>query len=377
MKVGEIMSKKVYLLEPENTVMDFISLMEREHVHEAPIVKDKKVVGFVHYKELARYNIDPETTKLETIMMSPPKVRMNDDVLKAIELIFNASLRAIPVVDKNEEICGILSIFDIVNVLKDEKVFRETQAERIMSVAEVIEQSEDIGKARIIMREKNISRLPVVDEEGRLVGVVTVFDLLKAIKPKERMNWYSMAAEKLTLMQMPVSLVMNRHPLTALKSTPLSEIIEGMIKFKTRGAIIVEENSPIGVVTTKDLLEFYLASTEKKEGIYVQWIGLGEEDEFVLQTVDRIVEDTARKLHSIYPIQYMFLHVKKYRKSGERAKYSLRVRVMTDKGIFISKGFAWDLKDAVGEALDNLEKVVLRRKEKKETARQPKGIEHD
>ena len=69
-----------------------------------------------------------------------------------------------------------------------------------MSVPETINSETDIGKARLLMREKNISRLPVVDEKNNLSGVVTIFDLLKAVKPRERVNFYSMAAEKETIM---------------------------------------------------------------------------------------------------------------------------------------------------------------------------------
>jgi hypothetical protein len=57
--------------------------------------------------------------------------------------------------------------------------------------------------------------------------------------------------------------------------------------------------------------------------------------------------------------QFFFLHVKKYDKKG-KVKYSIRTRFRTDKGIFISKSYAWDLRDSVNDALDKLEKIIMK-----------------
>lgn len=374
MKVREIMRKDIVLLKPEDHVIDFITLMENDLVHEAAVVNESgELIGFVHYKILADKNVqDPTKTKIETVMVHAPKVLEDEIIENAAKLIFETGFRGLPVVDKKGKVTGIVTSIDVLKGMKNEKIFSEKTAEDIMSPAIVIRETDDIGKARVIMRENNISTLPVVNENDELVGVVMVLDLLKAIKPKERISWYSMAAEKLTLMDIPVSTVMNKTPLISEKRTSLSEILEKMINNNIRSCIIVEEKGPVGVVTTRDLLEVYLSSIEK-EKVYVQYSGLREEDDEVMLTVDRMVRDTVEKLHSIYPIQYFHIHVKRYKKSGDRKLFSVRCRVMTDEGVFISKAHAWDLRDAVGSALDKLEKIVIKHKEKLETSHRPKG----
>ncbi|HIQ50173.1 MAG TPA: CBS domain-containing protein [Nanoarchaeota archaeon] len=375
MKVHEVMTKDFHSLKPEDPVIEFISLMENENVHEALVIDSKgEVVGFVHYKILAQKNVqDPTKTKIESVMIHPPHVNKDEDFEKAVELLFQTGLRALPVFDENGKAIGIFTVFDAIKVLKNEKIVKNKTAEEVMSPAIVIHKDEDIGKARFLMREKNISRLPVVDDEDKLVGEVTIMDLLKAIQPKERISWYSMAAEKLTIMDIPVSTIMNNTPLTAEKNARLSEIIEKMLERGERGCIIVEDNSPLGVITTRDIIELWLAS-KKEEGVYVNYSGLEEEDEFVMETVDRIVSDAIRKIHSIYPVQYAHIHVKRYRKTGDRKLFSVRCRVMTDEGVFLSSAQAWDLRDAIGEAMDRLEKIVVKHKEKMETLHKPKGV---
>ncbi len=374
MKVKDVMTADIVTLKPHDHVIDFISLMEKKSVHEAVVTDEKNhLLGFVHYRILAQKNIqDPTKTKIETVMIHPPKVKENQDFEDALKFLFKTGFRAVPVVNEEEKVVGVFTIFDALKAIKDEALLKTKTAEDVMSPAIVIHKDEDIGKARVIMREKNISRLPVVDDEDKLVGEITVLDLLKAIQPKERISWYSMAAEKLTMMNTSVSTVMDDTPLTAEKSTKLSEIAERMISTGKRGCIVVENNEPLGIVTTRDILELWI-SQEKEKGIYVQYSGLEEEDEFVMDTVDRMVSDTVQKIHSIYPVQYFHIHIKRFRKTGERKIFSVRCRIMTDEGAFISSAQAWDLRDAIGGALDKLEKIIIKHKEKLETSHRPRG----
>jgi len=375
MKVGEIMDEKLHCLKPQDRVIDFVSLMENHNVHEAPVINEKnELIGFVHYRILAEKNVqDPTKTRIETVMIHAPKVSVNEDAEEAIKFLFETGFRALPVVDESGKLIGMFSVTEALRYVKDEKIFSQRKCEEIMSPAIVIRMSDDIGRARVLMREKNISTLPVVNEEDKLVGVVTVLDLLKAVQPKERISWYSMAAEKLTLMQTPVSTVMDTAPLLAEKDTSVKDVIEKMIESGKKSCIVVEDSGPVGVITTRDVLELYL-STKKPEGVYVQYSGVRGEDEEIMLTVDRMVGDTVRKIHSVYPVQYFHMHVKKYRKTGERKLYSVRCRVLTDEGVFISHAQAWDLRDAVGEALDNLEKAVIKHKEREETSLKPRGV---
>jgi CBS domain-containing protein/ribosome-associated translation inhibitor RaiA len=257
-----------------------------------------------------------------------------------------------------------------VNFVSKTKDFRQTTAESIMSVPEIAKEDTDIGFARVLMREKNISRIPIVDKNQKLIGVVTIFDLLKAIKPHERMSFYSMSEEKETIMGIPLSTVMNDSPTTADKNTSLSEIVGLIEKYETDGIIVTENNFPVGVVTEKDLLEFYISNLEQK-GISYQIIGLVDEDEFIVATADRMIRDTLQKLDRIHKIQYFVLHVKRYDKTG-KIKYSIRTRLLTDKGTFVSKSYAWDLRTAVDEALDNLERITI--KEKQRTKDKTQGM---
>ena len=364
MNVESIMSKNIISVSPEDTVSSVLSLIEKHCLREILIVEKNRLKGIIYSKEIAKKIIpNPSKTKAETIMNAhTATLSPSDDVDDAARLIFKTGLRALPVIEK-EKVVGIVSLHDIVNSASKTKDFKQAKAESIMSVPELISDDIDIGEARRIMREKNISRLPVVGKDKKIKGIVTIFDLLKAVKPRERINFWSMSAERQTVMGTPVSVVSNYPPTTVDKDASLSKIVELLKKYETDGLTVVENQIPVGVVTEKDLLEFYISTLERK-GIYYQIVGLADEDDFIVSTADRMIGDTLKKLSKMYDIQFFFLHVKRYDKKG-KVKYSIRTRLLTNKGTFVSKSYAWDLRSAVDEALDRLERIVIKGREYK------------
>ncbi len=361
MLVKDIMSKVTLTVSPEDTVQKFISMMERHHVHEALVLKNKKLVGEVNYKTLAKKNIlDPTKTKIRKIMnKSCPKASPEDSVNRIASLLFETGVRAVPVIEKGF-VKGIVSSHDVIDAAAKTKLFRQTAVESIMTEPILITEDTEIGRVRAMMREKNISRLPIVDKNDKIKGIVAAFDLLKAVKPRERMGWYSMAAEMDKIMRIPVSTIMNTSPATAGPKKSLSEIASLMTRKKTSGIVITEDRFPKGIVTIKDLLEVFV-SQQKKEGIYYQIIGLADEDDFIVSTINRMIRGKVQKMSRIYKPDFFFLHVKRYETGlKSKVKYSVRARIRTNKGVFMSKSWAWDLRTAVDETLDNLEKIILK-----------------
>jgi len=138
----------------------------------------------------------------------------------------------------------------------------------------------------------------------------------------------------------------------------LNEIVNLINKYKIDGVVVVEKDYPIGIVTEKDLLEVYVSSL-KQRGVFYQISGLKDEDDFVVETVDRMIRDSLQKLSRMIKPEFFFLHVKRYEKKG-KVKYSIRTRFKAEKGVFVSKSYAWDLREAVDKAMDKLERIIIK-----------------
>jgi len=367
MLVSEIMSKELSEVSPSDPVSCFISMMEKDNVHEAPVIEKGKLVGLVRFDSLLKRGItDPTKQRIANVMEQIPATLIPENTVEeAADVLWKSGLRALPVCE-GKKVVGMLSVWDILETAERTKAFRQTKAGNVMSVAEVISKETDIGTARVIMRERGFSRLPVVDTDGKLAGIIDANDMLHAFRnPREKMTWYGMAAEMERITSLPVSNIMDDRPLSANPNDSLSDIVHELVEQKHAGITITENNVPVGVITVKDLLDVY-ASGMAQKGVYYQATGLEKVDEMVVETVHRMIGDTIQKVSTIVPVQFAVIHFKEHEFGGLRAKWSVRARFRTNRGTIMSRSWAWDPRDAAGKALDNIERELIK---KRETAR--------
>ncbi|HLN30140.1 MAG TPA: CBS domain-containing protein [Gemmataceae bacterium] len=84
------------------------------------------------------------------------------------------------VVVENRRPVGIITDRDLALALGAQGVSPQAQAQKVMT-RHVLAIPEDMGiySATKFMREREVRRLPIVDREDRLVGIVTLDDLLR------------------------------------------------------------------------------------------------------------------------------------------------------------------------------------------------------
>ncbi|MFB7254837.1 CBS domain-containing protein [Streptomyces nojiriensis] len=99
------------------------------------------------------------------------------DVVEALRM-WNVS--ALPVVARDGQVAGVVSEADLLLKAQGPGTARETTAEQLMTRPAVTVTAEaTIPAAARLMARGHLKRLPVVDGDGRLVGVVSRGDLLK------------------------------------------------------------------------------------------------------------------------------------------------------------------------------------------------------
>lgn len=103
--------------------------------------------------------------------------------------------------------------------------------------------SMDASAALTLMEERRIRRLPVV-ENRRLVGIVTLGDLRRALGPYPTM-WKRLALK--------LSDVMKTDPLTVGPEDTLELVARHMLDRKIGGIPVVEDGEPVGMITESDI----------------------------------------------------------------------------------------------------------------------------
>ncbi len=115
------------------------------------------------------------------------------------------------------------------------------------------------------LRETGTDSAVIVDEKGRIVGIVTDFDLLKLL-PLEISShiipkWHK-AVPKQELEELSVADIMSRNPLTIDADKTLREAIEVMLKFHIAHIIVVDKGQPIGVLSKRYMLRKMFGAVE-------------------------------------------------------------------------------------------------------------------
>ena len=181
-------------------------------------------------------------------------------------------------------------------------------AKSIMSAPVVtIRPATPVRDAVRIMLDRHISGLPVVDDEGRLVGIVTEADLLpKEAQPpvsEPLLGWFgrSLWLERLVtghrkVEGRTVGEVMTHNVVTAEEETPVHVVASRMMRYGVNRLPIVRAGQVVGIVTRADVLKVFLRGDEllEREGrrllddflVYGEEVGLSvDRGVFVLHGV--------------------------------------------------------------------------------------------
>ncbi len=125
---------------------------------------------------------------------SPITASPDDSVRKLVDFFEKFGFHHLPVVE-NGHLLGIVSDRDVlrhvspfvgmINERHQDSSTLDRRAHQVMSRRPItVEAGAAIGEAAALMLEHHISCLPVIDGEGRLLGIVTTRDLLRAAFPR-------------------------------------------------------------------------------------------------------------------------------------------------------------------------------------------------
>ena len=153
-KIDDAMQKNVIAFKPNDQISDVAEILRKNKISGAPILdEDMKVVGIVSEGDIMRL-LEVHSPEINLILPSP---------LDLIEL---------PLRMKHE-------YDEIAEGLK--KAATVTVDEIMTKNVVTIKKDNNISEAAELMDSKDIKRLPVVDDNGKIIGIVTRGDIIGAM----------------------------------------------------------------------------------------------------------------------------------------------------------------------------------------------------
>ncbi len=133
--------------------------------------------------------------------------------------------------------------------------FTIPSTEYMVAPVHTIRGSEELERARLVLDEHKVGALAVVDDDGGVIGVISRTDLLQIGRAQAGL---ALKASLLTLPHKPVKDVMSEPVFTVAMEAGLDEAAKLMVKQRVHRVFVVQDNHPVGVVSTKDLMRAVL-----------------------------------------------------------------------------------------------------------------------
>jgi CBS domain-containing protein len=117
MKVSEVMTRDVQTVRPDQRVQEAASFMLSADAGSIPVTDGERLIGMITDRDIAVRGVakghGPDTPVRELMTDDLIVVRDDDDVEEAATKMSDAQVRRLPVIDDQERLCGIVSLGDL------------------------------------------------------------------------------------------------------------------------------------------------------------------------------------------------------------------------------------------------------------------------
>jgi len=318
--------------------------------------------GVITQKQLLSSHIEDNTRVVSLVNPSShsvPKLERTEDVRDVARKLVEGDTKVAPVFEA-DQLWGIITedllleaVLDNLDALTVDQIFSPD----VVTVGE----DDTLGTVINRLRENSISRLPVLDEDGFLTGIVTVHDLVDFIvRDVDKTTRGDRRGEMERLIDLPVYDVMSSPVETIHPDDSVEDAVRTMLDDDIAGLVVTPEDDTRvvgGILTKTDVLRALSFTEEQHMDVQITNIDL-------LDTISREdVRDGIEEItHKYSDMDVRHAHVRfhehKERLRGTPLIYC-QVRLRTNKGQAAGTGEGYGADNALNLALDHLERNVL------------------
>ena len=177
-------TERIFKASPDDSLSSALTTLSRSH-DAIFVFEENKFLGIINpYFTVFKSNFPPET-KLRNCLFNPPHITLETQIWDIAKLMTESKIYYLPVFDKNAFV-GIVTINRLLRAIRKLGIDKKLSFEMKKKILTIGADS-TLEEAYMRMRDNQVSRLPVVDKHEHLVGMVTRFDLREILAtPKER-----------------------------------------------------------------------------------------------------------------------------------------------------------------------------------------------
>jgi CBS domain-containing protein len=361
-RARDLMSDRMAKVDEDMPLSSILSTMQQMNCDEAVVLNGQEVLGVVSTSRLLKRGDLGMNTKAKRVMESPPGVGPDADAMELAETFISTRYREIVITDGRHRYLGAVTRRDLTKIASDLREFRDVLVGEIMTPnPRSVRLDESVEAAEQLMRDLDVRVLPVVDDQGDLVGVVGLRDISAYVwrgKQKETVGEVTGRSERADL---SVESVMSSNPVIISPTASIAEASDLMLEKEISTLLVLEDGAPAGVFTEYDILA-HMASFLERDMVLVKISGFeGNQDAY--DAIFEQVHAAMMKVAKIEKPNIMDIHIHTQREKGDREAFHFQGRMTTDHRMYYAQGTAWDALQGLDAMLSHLERQVKERKD--------------
>ncbi len=363
MDISDIASQEYVEVDVGTRLGKVRSLFDEENPKGIIVTRDGEYAGVLAEQDVLQSHVEDDAKAGALIKPSrndpAPKIDRTEGIRDVARQLVEGGTKVAPVFE-GEQRYGIITadailtaVLDNLDALTVEQIYTDN----VIS----IEETAGVGKAINYLRENGISRLPVVNENGHLSGVITTHDISDiAIRRMHKQTTGDRKGDVERVLDMPVYDAMNSPVVTTTTTTSVKDAVQTMLDHDYGGLVVTPKDDDRlvqGILTKTDVLRALSYTEEERLDVQITNIRL-------LDTITR--EDIREQIQQIADkyrkMQVQHAHVR-FHKHKEKLRgtplIQCQIRLRTNKGQVAGTGEGYGADNAFRVASDKLERNVL------------------
>lgn len=263
MKTSKLMQTDgIIYASPEDILSKVLSRLPSSHSTAFIFDKDKKYMGVINPYYSVIKSSHPSNIKIEHCLFHAPHIKMQHTAGKIAEMMIQSKIHYLPVFDDQEKFIGMVSARNMLRTYEPHSVFTTRISDMIRIKKRpliTVQEEETIGQALHLFKVTKLSKLVVINKEGRLKGVLSYYDLISFLIAPKKKERGALNTDKSTLQTKRVKHFLKSYVLTLSPHDFARDALHLVLEKRIGSIVIIDKYSkPIDILTTKDLLSLLI-----------------------------------------------------------------------------------------------------------------------
>jgi CBS domain-containing protein len=390
MDIADIVSEDYVEFPPDTPVSKLVGTFDDPTV-DGVVVHGEVFEGIVTRRQLATSHHQPNE-KIGSLLWHVARLAPDEDVRKVAQLMIDSDTKLLPVFD-GRDLVGVVTANAILEKVQP-FLDAATVAEAYTADLVTLDPESTIGDALHAFRDRHITHLPVV-EDDTAVGILSLFDVTGlTVRPEQqsqggngdgtdsfggtisdsaastrRGGFGAREGDRDRILDLPVRDLMVSPVRTIDPGETLEVAVRAMFDVGGSSLVVTENGSPHGIVTKTDVLDALTWEAGGNRGVQVYGTDLIDDLSYekIVATVDKF-DDRDHGMNILDAKVHFHEHDEKLRGTS---LLLARIRLHTDRGLYIASGEGYGASHAFNEARDVLERRIRDKKTYGESKKPP------